>query len=345
MELYPNGRYYKEVSDKRESLRLINKRYLDNLDGTVTDKKTGLVWMRCTYGQKWNGENCTGNAKKLNWSEANSTASKTEFANKKDWRLPTKEELNSIIYCSKGSKKTTRYAFQLIVGETEGQCAGENYQKPTIDLDAFPNTLKDSYWSKSEDSSNAAWYLYFGYAFDSTVRKSDRLAFRLVSGGTKKAQPKNNVSKEVVKKSSEKTAKVSPSNNSQAEIKKEENKKEAIPKREDAIFEVGQEWKGHYYCSQGRTALSLIIDSVAISDVKARFIFNYNNGGAKGSYNLLSKNKLSDKYIVFEPVSWIDRPSNYGMVGLSGEMSNNGRTFSGKITSSGCGSFSLDLKK
>ncbi|GIA08038.1 TPA: DUF1566 domain-containing protein [Vibrio cholerae] len=345
MELYPNGRYYKEVSDKRESLRLINKRYFDNLDGTVTDKKTGLVWMRCTYGQKWNGENCTGNAKKLNWSEANSTANKTQFAGKQDWRLPTKEELNSIIYCSKGSKETTRYAFQIIVGETDGQCAGKNYQKPTIDLAVFPNTMKDSYWSKSEDSSNAAWYLYFGYAFDSTVRKSDHLAFRLVSGGTKKTPPKNNISKEVARKSSEKIAKVNLGSDEKVETKKEDDKKEASSKIEDIIFEAGQEWTGHYYCAQGKTALSVIIDSISDSDVNARFIFDYNNGGAKGSYSLLGKSKRSDKYMDFEPVAWIERPSNYGMVGLSGQISSNGRTFSGKITSSSCGSFNLDLKK
>lgn len=39
---------------------LIDGRYRDNRDGTVTDIKTKLQWMRCSVGQSWNGQSCAG---------------------------------------------------------------------------------------------------------------------------------------------------------------------------------------------------------------------------------------------------------------------------------------------
>lgn len=34
--------------------------YIDNGDGTVTDTRTGLTWMRCALGQTWDGSTCVG---------------------------------------------------------------------------------------------------------------------------------------------------------------------------------------------------------------------------------------------------------------------------------------------
>ncbi|MGL1014218.1 DUF1566 domain-containing protein [Vibrio vulnificus] len=160
MELYPNGRYYKEVSDKRESLRLINERYFDNLDGTVTDKKTGLVWMRCSQGQSWDGKTCNGEAKEYTWHDA--TKLTHNFAGSTAWRLPTVEELDSLVYCSKGRKPSARPNGEY-VRDTNGECLGYNYQEPTINIRAFPNTPDSRYWSSSPDAnySSYAWYVYF----------------------------------------------------------------------------------------------------------------------------------------------------------------------------------------
>ncbi|WP_447549583.1 Lcl C-terminal domain-containing protein [Vibrio cholerae] len=182
MELYPNGRYYKEVSDKRESLRLINKRYFDNLDGTVTDKKTGLVWMRCSLGQRWDGKTCNGEAKEYKWRDA--IKLNHNFAGSTDWRLPTVDELETLVLCSAGRTPSVRPNGEY-VRDTNGLCLGDNYQKPTINITAFPNTPDSWYWSSSPYAldSSGAWYVgFYGggvYGYD----KDSYCHVRLVRAG------------------------------------------------------------------------------------------------------------------------------------------------------------------
>ncbi len=36
--------------------------FIDNKDGTVTHRTTGLTWMRCALGQMWTGLSCSGAA-------------------------------------------------------------------------------------------------------------------------------------------------------------------------------------------------------------------------------------------------------------------------------------------
>ncbi|HBM17488.1 MAG TPA: hypothetical protein DD381_14260 [Lentisphaeria bacterium] len=66
-------------------------RFTDNHNGTVTDNRTGLMWVKdigLTY---------------LPWKEALLYCNKLNYAGKKDWRLPNLKELESIIdYYSEG---------------------------------------------------------------------------------------------------------------------------------------------------------------------------------------------------------------------------------------------------
>lgn len=59
--------------------------FVDNSDGTITDKATGLMWMKDDSG------------KGLNWQDALSYASTYSFASHQDWRLPDAKELQSIV--------------------------------------------------------------------------------------------------------------------------------------------------------------------------------------------------------------------------------------------------------
>lgn len=69
--------------------------YIDHHDGTVTDTTTGLMWMRFAEGQDWSSEGLTGQAKKINLDQVR--AIRRDFAGYSDWRLPTVDELKSIV--------------------------------------------------------------------------------------------------------------------------------------------------------------------------------------------------------------------------------------------------------
>jgi hypothetical protein len=66
-------------------------------DGTVTDPKTGLTWMRCSMGQTWDGNTCIGTASTYTFDGANALTGRVTFAGKNDWRLPNIRELQSIV--------------------------------------------------------------------------------------------------------------------------------------------------------------------------------------------------------------------------------------------------------
>ena len=158
---YPQGKYVQQVNARIETFPLIANRYYDNLDGTVFDKQTQLVWMRCSLGQSWDGKTCNGEAKKYTWHDA--TKLTHQFAGSTAWRLPTVEELDSLVYCSKGRQPSARPNGEY-VHDTNGYCLGDNYQRPTINIRAFPNTPED-YWRSSSPvyNSGSAW----GVNFDS----------------------------------------------------------------------------------------------------------------------------------------------------------------------------------
>ncbi len=71
--------------------------FTDNGDGTVTDSKTGLTWMRCAMGQTWSGTTCTGWDGMYTWDQARTL--NTTFAGHSDWRLPTIRERACPKFC------------------------------------------------------------------------------------------------------------------------------------------------------------------------------------------------------------------------------------------------------
>ncbi len=77
---------------------LADPNFTDNGDGTVTDKRTNLMWMRCVAGiQTWNGTTCVGDATKLGYHSADALklASEINFAGHNDWYVPSIDEINS----------------------------------------------------------------------------------------------------------------------------------------------------------------------------------------------------------------------------------------------------------
>ncbi len=132
--------------------------FIDNQDGTVTHKTTGLMWKKCSEGLE--GADClTGSAAKKNWKEAleaADTVNSATFAGYNDWRLPNIIELGSIV---------------------EGAC-----HSPTINVAIFPNTISNLYWSSSPSAvgNYGAWGMVFDYSNDHYDSKNYKYYVRLV---------------------------------------------------------------------------------------------------------------------------------------------------------------------
>ncbi|QEP41956.1 DUF1566 domain-containing protein [Ectothiorhodospiraceae bacterium BW-2] len=188
-----------EVVPEATKSALIDNRYRDNGDGTVTDVVTKLMWQRCLVGQHWSGSGCRGEAGEFGWKDANNMgkgffggrsepwASAVKFAGHTDWRLPTIEELNSLVYCSSGETDDgmgdgSRYPFAGM--ENQDGCDGD-YQRPTINLQAFPDTPSSNVWSASAFAGNSdgAWNVFFGYGGSPYYNRSNSYGVRLVRSG------------------------------------------------------------------------------------------------------------------------------------------------------------------
>ncbi len=130
-----------------------------NADGTVTDQKTGLIWMRCSMGQTWNGSTCTGTASTYTFDLADALTGTTTFAGQSDWRLPNIRELQTIVHRSAYS--------------------------PAIDKAAFPNTPNANFFAASPYAPDTSfvWFVSFLDGYASYDHRHANSAVRLVRGG------------------------------------------------------------------------------------------------------------------------------------------------------------------
>jgi uncharacterized repeat protein (TIGR01451 family) len=137
--------------------------FTDNNDGTVTHKKTGLTWQRCSVGQTWTGSSCSGSSSKMKWQAAIATYGNATSCN--EWRLPRIDELYSI--------------------------AEHSTYNPAINSLIFPNIqTSHSFWSTSPSANNShdAWVVDFSVGADNYTFIQDQLFgdenfIRLVRGG------------------------------------------------------------------------------------------------------------------------------------------------------------------
>lgn len=134
-------------------------------DGTVTDRRTGLMWAQCLAGQS--GTQCaTGVPIPMDWAAALAYAQSQTLAGHHDWRLPSAKELRTLVeHCR---------------------------TQPAINEDVFPAQTFDpiaekGVWTATPDVRDAsqAWFIDFetgvqGKALRSTA---DRHTVRLVRGG------------------------------------------------------------------------------------------------------------------------------------------------------------------
>ena len=127
-------------------------RFVDNGDGTITDKATGLMWAK-----DGNGAGCN-NGSTLAWAAAITFAEGLTFAGYSDWRLPNVKELMSIVDYSAVA--------------------------PAINS-TFTNTQSGYYWSSTTyaDGTVNAWSVHFYDGYVSSGGKVLPYYVRPVRGG------------------------------------------------------------------------------------------------------------------------------------------------------------------
>jgi hypothetical protein len=124
----------------------IAARFVDNGDGTITDRTTGLMWSKNPHTdlpEKFKGT--------MVWKDVITAYKELSFAGHNDWRLPTVEELRSIVDYTRGAKEN----------------------EPAIDTKFFPDT-KCSWYRTSTPcafSEGSVWCVNFYYGNVSFVNK------------------------------------------------------------------------------------------------------------------------------------------------------------------------------
>lgn len=121
--------------------------FTDNGDGTVTDSATGLMW-----------EQATGLAA-ATWEEAKAYCQSLTLGEQSDWRLPTRNELQTIV-------DYTRY-------------------NPSVSTGFFPAAVSSNYWCLTSDAgdSGRAWRLFFGSGNSALSAKTNTYSVRAVRAG------------------------------------------------------------------------------------------------------------------------------------------------------------------
>ena len=132
-------------------IRFITKEHI------VVDLERQIEWLRCSVGQRWNGNECSGKIVNLS---LDMVPKALDIANEQlggEWRLPSQAELKSIV-CKK--------------------CLS-----PKIDEKIFPNTDNAPYWTGDKSIFNSKFYVsvnfHTGFSFNrfSPIKE---LAVRLV---------------------------------------------------------------------------------------------------------------------------------------------------------------------
>lgn len=94
----------------------------------VQDEQTSLVWQGCEAGLS--GSECEGVAEEMIWSQAVSYCDELDWGAYRDWYLPDRYEIDSIV--------------------------NRENSPPTIDIVAFPGTSDTSFWSSSSQDDDWA---------------------------------------------------------------------------------------------------------------------------------------------------------------------------------------------
>jgi len=122
------GRSFK-IDGKGRPLKYIDNDYVDNGDGTITDRTTDLMWQKAGSPDYMRYKNAKAYVENLN---------RDGFAGYRDWRLPTVDELKSLLTKEK--------------------------QSNDLYIDPIFNKKQRWCWTSDQRKSGVAWFIsfYFG---------------------------------------------------------------------------------------------------------------------------------------------------------------------------------------
>jgi hypothetical protein len=121
--------------------------YIDNLDGTVTDTSTRLMWQK------------TASSDTMTWEKALAYCEGLKLGDYTDWRLPSFKELRSL--------------------------ADHSQYEPAINRTYFPNIISSFYWSSTTDAiyTYSASGVHFEYGYGHIYKKDSSYYVRAVRDG------------------------------------------------------------------------------------------------------------------------------------------------------------------
>ncbi len=156
---------------------------------TVLSADGKLIWMRCQIGQSFEKGQCMGDPKKMDQRDAANEVKRINFtggyAGSQDWRLPSVEELQSLVFCEHGLSQRQR-SVKLSKDNSKAlpdACQGENYLRPTIDPIVFPNAAKEWVWTETPDLDRVVnmWAINFASGAPAPIgRANNQTAARAV---------------------------------------------------------------------------------------------------------------------------------------------------------------------
>jgi hypothetical protein len=127
-------------------------------NGLAQDQVTGLMWMRCAYGQSWDSANstCTGTPVQITWQDALQLSTTLSDGGYSDWRLPNVKELATVV---------------------EKRCVN-----PSVNEVLFPATSPENFWTSTTvvGTESSAWSIAFYNGKNNTKDKLLDLHVRFV---------------------------------------------------------------------------------------------------------------------------------------------------------------------
>jgi hypothetical protein len=141
---YKGNSYYVRAV---RGVQFANASFVDNGNGTVTDRSTGLMWQQAAAPGT------------MTWEQALAYCENLTLAGHTDWRLPNRNELQSIVDFTRDN--------------------------PAINTTFFPGTGVSFYWSSTTCADNTAyaWHVYFCGGLMINGNKSSSSFVRAVRGG------------------------------------------------------------------------------------------------------------------------------------------------------------------